>query len=406
MKLGIRKKNGFALIVIFFVIIVNVLSQSMGMVDEDTSVSPTIFTGSLLRDRFLENQVDKFCSIITASRGETVIFGGNVDLRLQEISEEELSIKFFPPFEEGYGYVTLGRDWYIKGYRTRVNWVYYIFMNEKGLAIAGSGVPPTSLTPHPERPFSGSYKDFETKAMRECSNVASVIELAQNFNWGSIINGQFLIADSTGDAVIISGGRDGELVFTRKEKGDGYLVSTNFNRITPETGNYPCWRYDTASKMLGEIEGEHDLTADYIASILDAIHVENMWVNTAISYIFDLNSGDIYIYYIHQFGEVVKMNVEEEMTEIREWSELTSSVFSADLGSDLPTSHTYLLYTEYSQETREKARSAIQKYKRQYYLVITAGVIISVVVLSGLSLFIYKKVKNRRKKLQPHEEDL
>ena len=327
-----------------------------------------------------------------------------MDLRLQEISEEELNIAFFPPFKEEYGYVTLGRDWYMEGYRTRINLDYYIFMNEKGLAIAGSGVPPTSLTPHPERPFSGSYEDFWVKAMRECSNVASVIELAQNFNWGSIISGQYLIADSTGDAVIISGGKDGELVFTRKEKGDGYLVSTNFNQITPETGNYPCWRYDTASKMLGEIKGEQYLTADYVASILDAIHVESMRVNTAISYIFDLNSGDIYIYYVHQFGEVVKMNVEEKMTEIREWSELASSVFSADLGSDLPTSRTYLLYTEYSQETRERARSTIQKYKRQYYLVITAKVIVSVVVLSGLSFFVYKKVKNRRKKLQPHED--
>lgn len=284
----------------------------------------------------------------------------------------------------------------MKGFRTRINSDHYAGMNEKGLAFAASGVPFTPLNPHPERLFSGSPEDFEIKAMRECSNVASVIELAQNFDWGNSINGQFHFADSTGDAVVISGGKDGELVFTQKEKGDGYLVSTNFNLAT-KSGHYPCWLYDTAAKMLGDVRYEHDLTTNYTASVLNAIHVEGMWVDTAISYVFDLKNGDIYLYFLHQFGDVVEMNFEEKMTEINESSQLSASIFSAPLGNDMPTSRTYFFHQLYSEETIEKARYEIQKYKRQYYLCIAVGaLVVGTAILSG-SLLLYRKMKNRWK---------
>jgi hypothetical protein len=252
-----------------------------------------------------------------------------------------------------------------------------------------------------------SEPDFITKAMRECSNVASVIELAQTFDFGKSISGQLHFADSTGDAVVISAGKDGELAFTRKGKGDRYLVSTNFNLAAPESSKYPCWRYDTATEMLGELGSEQDLTIDYFRSILDAIHVEGIWVDTAVSYIFDLNSGDICLYYAHQFEDAAKMNFEGKMNEINESSQLTASVFSAPLGEGL-TSHVYFFSELYSEETLEKARSEIQKYKRQYYVCIAAGAIAGMVIVSGLSLFAYKKVKDRWKKpwTTRKEEDL
>jgi hypothetical protein len=395
MMLRIGRKNVLALTVVLFI---TILSQSTGMVDGNLPVGSTFSTGShLLRDSSLSrSETEEFCSVITVSQGGTVLFGGNIDLWLEKISDRELDAEFFRPYE-GYGFMMLGRESYQKGYRTRTPRERYVAMNEKGLAYAGSGLPLTSLTPHPERPFSGSDGSFLIKAMRECSNVAGVIELAQAFDFGDSISGQYHFADSTGDAVVISAGKDGELAFTRKEKGDGYLVSTNFNLAVPESGKYPCWRYDTATEMLEEIGNEHDLTIDYAASILEAIHVEGMRVNTAISYVINLKNGDIYLYYVHQFENATRMNFEEKMNERDESSELSESVFSAPLG-ELCTSHAYFFYELYSDETLEKARSEIQKYKRQYYACIAAGATVGIVIVSGLSLFIYKKVKNRRKK--------
>ncbi|MGC1123041.1 MAG: hypothetical protein WBA22_18320 [Candidatus Methanofastidiosia archaeon] len=120
-------------------------------------------------------------------------------------------------------------------------------------------------------------------------------------------------------------------------------------------------------------------------------------MNTAISYTFDLNSGDIYLYYVHQFDDVAKMNFEGKIAEINESSQLAESVFSAPLG-ELCTSHAYFFSELCSEETLEKARSKIQKCKRQYYVCIAAGAIPGIVIVSGLSLFVYKRVKDRRKK--------
>lgn len=64
MKLGMRKKNASALTAILFVATMSMLSQSMGM-------------------DLPGNHVDNLCSVITASYGDTVLFGGNVDLKPQ-----------------------------------------------------------------------------------------------------------------------------------------------------------------------------------------------------------------------------------------------------------------------------------------------------------------------------------
>ncbi|MBU7039055.1 MAG: hypothetical protein HXS52_14095, partial [Theionarchaea archaeon] len=278
----IEKKDTVALTAVLLA--VAVLSQSTGMEGREVPHTLSLSGSHVLYDSFLSgNEIREFCSVITASSGGTVLFMGNVDLQLGTISDRELKVEFFPAYK-GYGYVQLGREWDEKGYDTRTPSGSYVLFNEKGLAVAGSGVPPMSLTPHPERPFSGSTKQFLIKAMRECSDVASVLELAQTFDFREKMYGQYHFADAAGDAVVISAGKTGELSFTRKDKGDGYLVSTNFNLAVPESGTYPCWRHETAATMLEKIGGEDDLTVDYAASILDAIHVEGSWVNTAVSY--------------------------------------------------------------------------------------------------------------------------
>ena len=86
--------------------------------------------------------------------------------------------------------------------------------------------------------------------MRECATVEEAIETAKSYDWsqqyGGRIDGQFMLADPTGDAVVISADSTGDIVFTRKPKGDGFLVSTNFNRARPENryGRYPSrWNH-------------------------------------------------------------------------------------------------------------------------------------------------------------------
>lgn len=143
---------------------------------------------------------------------------------------------------------------------------------------------------------------------------------------------QMHFADATGDAVIISAGTDGEVVFTRKPPGDGFLVSTNFNVANPANSiSYPCRRYDKARELLNQMvnQGEQ-LTAQDAASVLDAVHAEAGTGWTIGSLVADLPRGLVYLYYFYQFDQPVVLNVKEEIASERTPGPL-SSLFPEDV---------------------------------------------------------------------------
>ncbi len=238
------------------------------------------------------------CTIFAASFGSTVLYGNNEDYRIPKTYYWAE-----PSGEKTFGGVFLGFD----------NFFPQGGINEKGLAFDFNALPEAPLNPHPELPDRG---DIIKKIYQTCATVEEAITLAKEHNWGSSIRWQVLLADATGDAVVISAGPDGELAFTRKPKGDGYLVSTNFNRANPKNtyrGGYPCWRYNKAVEMLKKIKNEKDLTVDSFKSILDACHVEGAVGNTLYSNVFDLKNGIIYIYHWHQFDETAVLKVADEI---------------------------------------------------------------------------------------------
>jgi hypothetical protein len=146
------------------------------------------------------------------------------------------------------------------------------------------------------------------------------------------MNGQKQFADASGDAVLISPGPDGELVFTRKPPGDGYLVSTNFNVTDPSHGyGYPCQRYETAQGILGQlVEGNSALTVQDAAHVLDAVHQEGGTSWTIESLVADLPNGMIYLYYFYQFDKPVVLDVAQELANPRAAGPL-SALFPDDV---------------------------------------------------------------------------
>jgi len=104
---------------------------------------------------------------------------------------------------------------------------------------------------------------------------------------------------------VIHPDHDGHLTFTRKPPGDGYHISTNFNLQNLKTGDYSCKRYETAETMLRE---GITPTPDYMASILDATHMEGTY-NTRYSTVYDLPGRVIYLYLVHRFDSPLVMDV-------------------------------------------------------------------------------------------------
>ncbi len=243
------------------------------------------------------------CTVFTVSKGEEVFFGGNDDY----INPD--SYYWIDPGDaQNYGAIWIGQpDNVQQG------------VNEQGLAYDANGLPRVDVNPHNERdPVSGSYSSYPIHILHECATVEEVITWVNTHQWHSYMHDQMQFADATGDAVIISAGADGEVVFTRKPPGDGFLVSTNFNVANPSNGFYPCQRYGTATERLSElVRREGELTAQDAANVLDAIHMGGGTSWTIESLVADLPNGLVYLYYFHQFDRPVLLNVKEEISSQR-----------------------------------------------------------------------------------------
>lgn len=250
------------------------------------------------------------CTIFMASYGDTVLFANNEDY-----INPKTYYWVIPSGEGIYGGLYLGFD----------DLAPQGGINEKGLCFDINSVPEAPLNFNPERLIPSKW--VVSIIMEECATIEEAISKAKQYNWGHSIKYQIFMADATGDAVVISLGPNGELAFTRKEKGEGYLISTNFNRANPDSGGYPCWRYETTEKMLKKIKSEEGLTVEYFKSILDAVHRESTSLNTVYSNIFDFKEGIIYLYHFHQFDEVVVLNLAEQLAR-GSWCNRIGDLFS------------------------------------------------------------------------------
>jgi hypothetical protein len=240
----------------------------------------------------------RHCSIFTISLGDRVFFAGNDDY-----IDREGYYWVDPGGATGYGAIYLGRpDNVQQGF------------NERGLAYDSNGLPEVPVHSHPgSEPVSGGYTSYPIQILRECATVEEVIAWVQEHRWHTAMIDQLHFADASGDAVVISAGPNGEVAFTRKPAGDGYLVSTNFNLANPSNGKSPCWRYTLAERMLQEIKSQDELTAERAASILDAVHIERSYEWTKISMVADLPQGMVYVYLFHQFDDPIALDVAEEI---------------------------------------------------------------------------------------------
>lgn len=179
-------------------------------------------------------------------------------------------------------------------------------MNDQGLFFDGASAEQVQVPRDPSKPDPGHDVCSIIKAMEECSTVDEVLEYLGPYDCSRYRSGHFLIGDRFGNSAIIEPG-------TVIKKTDGYQVVTNFlqSRTPPETSRDP--RYRLAAKLLEESD---DCSVDLVRRVLSATHWEeysgSMTV-TLYSYICDLKHGEIYVYNFHDFEEVVKINLREEL---------------------------------------------------------------------------------------------
>lgn len=237
------------------------------------------------------------CTVFTASHGEIVMFGGNED--------QKPNSSFLVVDTNG----TLGVVYFATPWK---KWplVMQMGVNEKGLSYDANWIPTEKLNPHPER--ITQYEWAITQLMKEAATVEEILSKIFTYNWRDSISYQVHFADASGDAVVIHPGENGELTYSRKPKGNGYLISTNFNLAHLAKGTWSCPRYKIADKMLSEIGAQSDLTVEFMASVLEATHLDGEF-KTLYSAVYDLQQLRIYLYYNRQFHAPYVLDVKEEL---------------------------------------------------------------------------------------------
>jgi hypothetical protein len=244
--------------------------------------------------------IARACTIFTASQGDTVLFGNNEDWH-----SPDLIVGFTAPQQGLYGSVGVG-------YRHSDGLTEFAGrMNEKGLAWDVNSVPRTRLTPHPERLWSHETDNYLATITQRAATVEEAMLIAKVFDFGESAAYQVHIADATGDAAVLSPGPDGEMTFTRKPEGDGYLVSTNFSLADDDAS--AGWRYERATSMLDDLSASTPLTPAYARDTLAAVSLNMLTTFTLYSNVFDLVNQTVYLNYMSQYGETVEFDLHEEL---------------------------------------------------------------------------------------------
>jgi hypothetical protein len=237
------------------------------------------------------------CTIFTVVRGETVLFCGNED-------QEPNSSYIVLDTNGKYGALYFATPW--------LQWplVMQSGVNEKGLCYDDNWIPEEALARHPERKTPNEW--IVTLLMKECATVEEVLSKIFTYDWGDSISYQIHFADATGDAVVIHPGEDGELTYTRKPKGDGRLISTNFNLEELKTGGWHCDRYETADAMLSRALGGRNVTVAAATDVLMSTHQAG-WISTIYSTIFDLKAMKAYVFYESGFSSPRVLDIKAEI---------------------------------------------------------------------------------------------
>jgi hypothetical protein len=240
------------------------------------------------------------CTIVMVSKGNLVLVGNNEDWK-----NPKTKMWFIPAENNEYGRVCFGfDDMFAQG-----------GMNDQGLFIDANALGPTGWKTEEGKPsFRGEIMD---RILATCATIEDAIAFFEKYNISSLRRARFPIADKSGASMVVEWA-EGRVQYVKKK--ETYQIATNFVMTNIKNEDYPCRRYRTAMKMF---EDEEKVSIDLIRDILSATHAEGQYA-TRYSNIYNLKTGDVYIYFSHDFDNVKKINLKTELEKGRRTYDLPS----------------------------------------------------------------------------------
>jgi hypothetical protein len=228
------------------------------------------------------------CAMIAAHSGDAFYFGSNEDYI-------EPGYYWVKPAAKGrLGRVAFGfKDQFMQG-----------GMNEMGLCFDAAVVTtiPWELDPKKETP-----KNLLDKIMDECGTVAEALSYFEQYNCKHLASAQFMFADATGAAVVVTGDPRGHL--SVMPRNAPVLMNTN---VRLEFSQYRCPRYVLAEQTLQKAPS---LGLAAVAEALGAIHQEGKDAYTTYTYIAEPLRGVIHVYQHGNMAESITLDVKSLLAE-------------------------------------------------------------------------------------------
>ncbi len=191
-------------------------------------------------------------------------------------------------------------------------------VNDHGLFIGVNALnQDTGWRPDPPLPdweeWEGWYgTGVPDGILARCSTVDEAVAVFKAYNLFTLNRVKFLIADAGGASAVVEWSGT-KLVILSRGSSD-FQISTNFVYTGCDEKNIPCTRYRIAQSMLSS--GTSSATVDGLRRLLSATHLE-FQTPTVVSTICDLRTGDLLIYYFHDFEQPIALNLHEELRQGR-----------------------------------------------------------------------------------------
>jgi linear amide C-N hydrolase (choloylglycine hydrolase family) len=229
------------------------------------------------------------CLILFITDGKTILVGNHEDWYAQDAE-----VTFIPATGKKYGmlYFDFASEKTAQG-----------GMNTAGLFFDGTRTP---FAPYNDNDLKEDCKCYIwKKILEECGTVDEALRYVEKYKITEIEDVHILFADRKGNSAVV-GVYDGKLQI-HKRSGDHQLL-TNFNLTNPSYGDEPvCPRFTMAEKMLAI---DSSVTVENVEKILSKTHQDKL---TVYSNIYNLSSGEVYVYGHANFTRKVKLSLVNEL---------------------------------------------------------------------------------------------
>jgi hypothetical protein len=250
-------------------------------------------------------QIGAPCTLVYSARGDARLAANNLDC-----ANVYPRVWFVPSSENQYGRFCFGTD--------EDERIGEGGMNDQGLFIGVNALnEDTGWKPDPDLPdweqWEGWYESgVPDGILAKCATVDEALSVFKAYNLFTLGKVKFLIADRHGDSAIVEWS-GGELQIVSRGTSDHH-VSTNFVTSDFPPEDVPCYRHRLADRLLSEHNGE--VTVESLRGILSGVHLE-FQNPTILSTICDLVTGDIHVYYFHDFERAMTFNLADELAKGR-----------------------------------------------------------------------------------------